>query len=222
LHGNGGFPIENGDEAVAGVFVGGAIENGVVGKKGIAGEIHLGYQARGEGGAENGKVNVGGTPGVVVIAPGIFAGLDGDETVAALVVGEGVAAAGEVGVERGLMLIAAVKITAGGVGLPEFDEGVRDRAAVFIEDAAADDDAFAEGFAGGLASEVAGFDVDEFGAEGRAGDFRKRVGKIDERLFGSAFEAGAIGRMEMRRLGAGIGATIACDVRHGMILLLAF
>src|SRR5215469_10941140 len=38
---NGGMPIELGDQAVAGPFVGDTIKNGIVGKQRIAGKIHL-------------------------------------------------------------------------------------------------------------------------------------------------------------------------------------
>jgi hypothetical protein len=52
---------------------------------------------------------------------------------------------------------------------------MRHRAAVFIEDAAADDDAFAERFTAVLASEIKRFYVHARRAERGAGDFRERV-----------------------------------------------
>ena len=168
--------IEERDEAIAGAFVGGAVEDRIVGHQRIAGEIHLRDQARGESGAEDGKVNVRGAPGVVVILPGVRAGFDGDEAIAAFGVGDGVAAAGEVGIERRVVLIDGVRVAAGGVGLPDFDERVRKRAAVFVDDATRDDDAFADGFGVMLLGEVEGFYVDEIVAEDGAGDFGDGVG----------------------------------------------
>ena len=137
----------------------------------IAGEIHLRDQARGERGTKYRKVNVRGAPRVVVVLPGICAGLDGDEAIAAFGVGDGVAAAGEVWIERRVVLIDRVGVAACGVGLPDFDERVRQRLSVFIDDAAGDDDALAERLGGMLLGEIEGFYVDEVVAEDRAGDF---------------------------------------------------
>ena len=111
-------------------------------------------QARGEGGPENGKVNVGGAPGVVMIAPGICARANGEKTIAAFGIGDGVASTSEMGVQRGVVLIVFVEIAASRVSLPELDERVRDGTEIFVKDLAADDDTFAERGAAGLASEV--------------------------------------------------------------------
>src|SRR3546814_12377870 len=72
-------------------------------------------------------------PGIVVIAPGIGAGLDGDEAVAALVVGDGAAIAGEIRIERRVVLVDGVAVTAGRIGLPQFDQRARHRPDVFVE-----------------------------------------------------------------------------------------
>ncbi len=81
-----------------------------------------------------------------MIFPRVRAGSDGDETVAAVFVGKGASFTGEIRVERRIVLIVLVKIPAGGVGLPDFDECVADGTTIFIRNAAADCDAFAEGF----------------------------------------------------------------------------
>src|SRR3546814_4867877 len=78
-------------------------------------------------------------PGIVVIAPRIGAGLDGDEAVAALVVGDGAAIAGEIRIERRVMLVDGVAVTAGRIGLPQFDERARHRPTVFVEHTTAQD-----------------------------------------------------------------------------------
>jgi hypothetical protein len=79
-----------------------------------------------------------------MVAPGIGAGLDGDEAVAALVVGHHAALAREVGIERRVVLVARMDVAAAGVGLPDLDQGTRHRAPVLVDDAAGDDDAFAQ------------------------------------------------------------------------------
>ena len=115
-------------------------------KQRIAGEIHLRDQPCGERGAEEGKVNVLWAPGVVVIFPRVSAGPHCDKTVAAVFVGESAAFAGEIRVERRVVLVIFVQVASGGVGLPNFNEGFADGAAIFVDDASADSDAFAERF----------------------------------------------------------------------------
>jgi hypothetical protein len=154
-----GFPVEFGDQAIAGVLIGDAIEDGIEGQQRIAGEIHLRDQARGEGGPKHGEVNMRRTPGVMVVFPGVGAGANGDETIAALGIGDGVPAAGEIGIEWSVVLVHFVKVAAGGVGLPDFHEGVGNGAGVLIENAATDDDTLAEWFAVMLTREVEGFAV---------------------------------------------------------------
>src|ERR1700677_1564410 len=88
-----------------------------------------------------------------MIAPGIGAGLDRIKFVGPLVVGHASPGAQKVRIERRFVLISLVHVTAGRVGLPDFDQRVAHGAAVLIEDAAGDDDAFAERLA--VASRVA-------------------------------------------------------------------
>src|SRR3546814_5450720 len=83
-------------------------------------------------------------PRIVMIAPGIGAGLDGDEAIAPRVVGHHPARAGEVRVERRVMLVPRVDVAAAGIGLPDLHQGPRHRAAVFVEHAAAHDNALAK------------------------------------------------------------------------------
>ena len=208
------LPIEERDEAIARAFIGGAVEDRIVGHQRIAGEVHLRDQARGERGTEDGEVNVRSAPGVVVILPGIGAGLDGDEAIAAFGVGDGVAAAGEIGIERRVVLIDRVGVAAGGVRLPDFDERVRERTAIFVNDAAGDDDAFADGFGVMLLGEVEGFYVDDVVAENGAGYFGDGVGEMNERLGRGAFLRGDVGRVEVFGLGAGMVAAIRA-IGHG-------
>ena len=121
---------------------------------GSPGEVHLRDQPLGERGPEQREVDVRRTPGVVVVAPRVGARLDRREAVAALVVGQRAAAAGEVRVERRGVLVAVVAVATGGVGLPDLDELVAHRAPVAVEDPARDHDALAQRLADVLAGEV--------------------------------------------------------------------
>ena len=132
-------------------------------------------------------MNVSSAPCVVMILPGIGARLDRDEAIAAFRIGDGMTTACEIRIEGSVVLIDRVGVAAGGVGLPDFDERVGKRLSVFIDDAAGNDDAFAEGLGGVLLGEIEGFSVDEVVAEDRAGDFGDRVGEVDERLGWGAF-----------------------------------
>src|SRR5215207_617139 len=99
-------------------------------------------------------MDVGGTPGVGMILPGIGAGLDSGEAVAALRVGDDTAGPGKVRVDRRRMLVDDMDVAARGVRLPDFEERVRNRPAVLVEHASGHDDALAERLAGVLAREV--------------------------------------------------------------------
>ena len=91
----------------------------------VAGEVHLRDEPLGERAPEDREVDVRRSPGVLVVAPRVGAGLDRDEAVAALVVGEAAAGAGEVRVERRRVLVDLVRVAAGRVRLPDLDERVR-------------------------------------------------------------------------------------------------
>ena len=68
-----------------------------------------------------------------------------------------IAGAGKAGIERRIVSVVLVPVTAGGIALPDLDQRVRHRAIVFVEDPAADDDALAKRVTGVLAREVAVF-----------------------------------------------------------------
>ena len=85
-----------------------AVKDGVERKQWIAREIHLGDQTCGKGGSEDREVNVGGPPRIVVVAPWVGARPDGFKSKPARRIGDKVSAAGEVGVQWGIMLITRV------------------------------------------------------------------------------------------------------------------
>src|SRR6266850_5593711 len=108
-------------------------------------------------------------PGVVVVAPGILARPDADETVTAFGVGHSAPGAGEVRIERCIVLIGAVRIAPGRVRLPDFDQGVRHRRAVLVQHTPAHDYALADRLAPVLAGEIVVGRLDVAVAEDRAG-----------------------------------------------------
>ena len=170
------------------------------GNKGIAGEIHLRDETRDEGVTEHREVDMGRPPGVVVIAPGIGAGLDGDEAVIALRVRLGAAGAGKIRIERRGMLIDDMHVTAAGIGLPQFDQRVRHAAAVFIEHMAVHDDAFADRLALALNGEVVIVLAHRLVAVDRPGQFRQRMPHRDQRLGGRALDRALVAGGQPRRM----------------------
>ncbi|GAA2912864.1 hypothetical protein GCM10020221_05770 [Streptomyces thioluteus] len=106
----------------------------------------------------------------------VGAGADRGEAVAALVVGEAAARAGEVGVQRGGVAVGGVGVSARRVGLPYLDQLAADGAAAAVEYPAADGDAFAQRLPGVLPRQVVVEGADRGRAEDRAGQLgRLRV-----------------------------------------------
>jgi len=132
-----------GDEPAAAVFVGDAIVNRVEREQGVARKIHLGDQPLEKVEAEDRKMDMGRSPGVVMVAPGVSAWANGGEAVLAILIGQTAAGPAKVGVERRVVLIDPVEVAAAGVGLPNLDQGIGNRAIVFIQHAAGDDDPLA-------------------------------------------------------------------------------
>src|SRR5581483_8659457 len=83
-------------------------------------------------------------PGIVVIAPGIGAGLDADETIIAGCIAHCAARACEVGIERRRMLVADMDVAAAGIGLPDLDQRIGHAAAILVTDMAVHEDALPE------------------------------------------------------------------------------
>jgi hypothetical protein len=109
-----------------------------------------------------------------MIAPWIFAGPDRDKAIAAVGVGHRPSAAGEIRVRRRVVVVTLVRITARGIGLPDLHQRIGDRLAVGVEDAPADDDAFADRVRGVLLGQVEIVGADQVAAEQRAGDLGQR------------------------------------------------
>src|SRR5256884_1772593 len=141
---NGVLPVEHRDQASARFLVGDRVVHRVVLEQRVSRKIHLRDHAREERGAKQREMDVRRAPGVVVVAPGILARPNADEAVAAFGVGHGAPGAGEVRIERRIVLIGAVRVAPGRVRLPDFDQAVRHRLAVLVEHAPAHDNALAD------------------------------------------------------------------------------
>jgi hypothetical protein len=177
------------------------VEDRVLGEERVAGEVHLRDEPGGERGPEERQVDVRCTPGVLVVAPRVGAGLDRDEAVATLVVGHAATAAAEVGVERGRMAIHVVPVAARSVGLPQLDQRVSHGAPVTVEHPAVQDDPLAERLVGVLAREVVVELADQLVAEHGTRDLRQRVRQRDQRALGRAGARGQVVGMEVGRVG---------------------
>src|SRR5580704_3632023 len=82
LRRNRGFPIELRNEPVPRFFIVRAVKDWIKGNQRIALEIHLCHKPRREGRAEQRKMNVRRSPGIVVITPWIFARPNRDKAIA--------------------------------------------------------------------------------------------------------------------------------------------
>src|SRR6267143_2020141 len=206
---NGVLPVERRDQANTRFPVGDRVVHRVVLQQRVSRKIHLGDHAREEGGSKQREVNVRRAPGVVVVAPGILARPDADETVTAFGVGHGAPGAGEVRIERCSVLIGAVRIAPGRVRLPDFDQGVRHRLAVLVEHAPAHDNAFADWLAPVLAGEIVVGRLDVAVAEDRAGQLGQRLRRHDERLRRAALLRRGVRRVVVLRLGTRMKTAVA-------------
>ena len=151
--------------------------------------------------AEHREMDVGRSPRIVMVAPGIGARLDGDEPVIAFAVGLCASGAGEVRIERRRMLVANMDIASAGIGLPEFDQCVGHAASVFIQHMAMHDDALSDRFALVLGGEIGIARAYGLVAVHRAGQFRQRVAHDDQRLGRRTLHRALVVRRQPRRMG---------------------
>src|SRR5574341_400876 len=203
------FPVELGHPPHPGLLVGNAHVHRVVRQQRISGEVHLRDHAREEGAAEKREMDVGGPPGVVVVAPRVFPGPDGD----------GAAGTREVRVDGGVVLVGLVRVAARGVRLPDLDQRVRHGLAALVEHAAADDDALAERIALVLAREVVVGRLHIAVAEYRAGDLGERLRHDDERLRRVALRRRDVERKIVFGLRARMKPAVALDLGHGGVIV---
>src|SRR2546427_7312714 len=78
-------------------------------------------------------MDVGRTPGVGMVQPGVCSWANRQETIDPVLICKTAAHAQEVGIERPRPLIPFVQIPASGIGLPDLQERVRHRSATVVE-----------------------------------------------------------------------------------------
>ena len=178
------------------------IENRIERNQWIAGKEKLRDQTGDEARPEQGQMNMRRPPGVGMIEPRISAGLDRQVSVLAFFVGHAAPRAGKVGIERRVVLIDGMMIAPGGVGLPDFDQRIRHRLFVFIQDPADDDDALAHRFFSGvgIAREIVLARLQLDIAEQRPGDLRQSLLDRHEPFQRTAFDRRAISFKCIRRM----------------------
>ena len=209
-------PVKQGYQAMSSFIVWNAIKNRIEWQQRISGKIHLRDQAREQPGSEERKVNVGRAPGIGVILPRVSTRFYGNQTVIALAIRQHASAAREIRVERRAMLIHAMAIASRRIGLPDFDQRSGNRASLFIQDTPAHNDAFSDGFAAMLPSEVIIVLADVAMAEDRATKLRQGVREQDQGPFWESFARGSVGGVIVIWLGAVRCAPITDDSGHGI------
>jgi hypothetical protein len=99
-------------------------------------------------------MNVTGPPGIVVIAPGIRARIDRDEAVPPFLVGYGIATPGKVQIQRSVVLVNIMKISARCVGLPDLNQSSALGPVVLVQNSSTHNNSLADRLAGTLAGQV--------------------------------------------------------------------
>src|SRR5467141_2789618 len=206
---NGVLPVEHRDQANARFLVGDRVVHRVVLQQRVSRKIHLRDHTREERGSKQREMDMRRAPGVVVVAPGILARPDADEAIAAFSVGHGAPGAGEVRIERRIVLIGAVRIAPGTVRLPDFDQGVRHRPDVLVQHAPAHDNALADRLAPVLAGEIVVGRLDVSVAEDRASQLGQRLWRHDERLRRASLLRRGVRRVVVLRLGTRMKTAVA-------------
>src|ERR1022692_1863170 len=79
-----------------------------------------------------------------MVAPRICPRLDRHKTIVAVPITQRAARAGKIGVDRGPVIVAVVKVASRRVGLPDLDQSMWHWTSIFIEHAPGYDDAFAK------------------------------------------------------------------------------
>src|SRR5437588_10491064 len=121
------------------------------------------------------------TPGVWVVLPGICTRANRQESVDTVSICQAAAHAQKVRIERSRPLITFVEVAAGGIGLPDLQEGVRQRFATVVEYAAGHNDALADRLATGprIARQVCVFRCDSTDGGSRPRQLRAGQWHID-------------------------------------------
>src|SRR5512139_2159119 len=157
-------------------------------------------------------------PGIMMIAPGIRAGLHRDEPVIAFVVRDRPSSSSEIRVEWRRMLIDIVYITAAGICLPDFHERVGNWTFVLVEHMAVHDDALTQRLTFVLLGQIGVAFLHSIVAIDRAGQLRQCMRRDDQWLRGGPLDRAAIVGREM--LGENREALLRKNERHSYCPLL--
>src|ERR1700747_3120937 len=113
-------------------------------------------------------------PAVNSVAERIGAGFDGTKEIVAVLVGQHTAAAAEVGVDGSDVGVVPMTVASAGIGLPDFDKSIADRASIAVEDITMNNGLFADRLAGFgvVKDEIVVERPKLLGRERRAGHFR--------------------------------------------------
>src|SRR5690554_3400601 len=135
--------IQTTDHGLDGVAILDGIDDGALRNQRVAFEVHLGDQAGGDRQSHHRDVNVGRTPAIHIVGPGVRTRLDGAETVPALLIGQTAAHATETGVQRRQIAIITVAVAPTGIGLPHLYQSMRYRFAELVDHTTKHNDALA-------------------------------------------------------------------------------
>ena len=125
-------------------------------------------------------------PVIGAVGPGIGAGANGGEAVAAVACRQRAAAAAKIRIERRDVGFVDMSVAPAGVCLPDLDQAIGHTPALFIEHAAVDDDALANGRlsrTGKIGDEIAVLVANQIVAENGACEFGSRLRDHDQLLF---------------------------------------
>src|SRR3984957_11591601 len=142
------------------------------------------------------------TPCIGMVTPGIRAGLHRHEPVLAIRVRQGSARAREVRIQRSAMIVLGVRISPCRVRLPDLDESMRARPAIFVQNAPGQEDACSQRMAPMLTGQDVVRLADGVVTKYRAAQFRNRVRQLDERLRGHTSDGRSICVVVALRLAA--------------------
>src|SRR5258708_39376514 len=171
-------------------------------------------------------MNVGRTPGIGVVLPGIRPRTNCQEAVAPCFIRQTAAHAQEVRIERPRPLISFVEVPASGIGLPDLQERVGHRMATVVEYATGHNDALADRLATGpgVTCEIGIFRGDGTDGGSGTGQLRERERYLDERRPRSPAPRGLIGLIQVGREHLPLSPHDVAygDLVHASILLRVF
>src|SRR6266702_6569845 len=115
----------------------------------IVGKEHLRHQTRKHGWAKYREMNVGRTPGVGMVLPGIRTWTNRQESVDTVFIRQTASNAKEVRIKRTRPLIPFMEVTSSGIGLPDLQKCVWHWISTVVKHATGHNDTLTDGLAAG-------------------------------------------------------------------------